>query len=66
MILILYIALREIVSCEFIKYVQIFGLSLMIVGVALTIISCVNYTVQAIKKMTAKEEMKIAAQETEE
>ena len=66
MILILYIALREVVSCEFIKYVQIFGLSLLIIGVVLTIISCVNYTVQAIKKMTVSEEIKIAAQETEE
>ena len=55
MILILYIGLTAVASCEFLKYVQVFGLSLMIIGVALTIVSCVNYTVQAIKKLTAQE-----------
>ena len=55
MILILYIGLTAVASCNFLKYVQVFGLSLMIIGVALTIVSCVNYTVQAIKKLTAQE-----------
>ena len=55
MILILYIGLTAVTSCNFLKYVQVFGLSLMIIGVALTIVSCVNYTVQAIKKLTAQE-----------
>lgn len=55
MILILYIGLTAVTSCNFLKYIQVFGLSLMIIGVALTIVSCVNYTVQAIKKLTAQE-----------
>ena len=55
MVLILYIGLTAVATCDFLKYVQVFGLSLMIIGVALTIVSCVNYTVQAIKKLTAQE-----------
>jgi len=55
MILILYIGLTAVTSCNFLKYIQVFGLSLMIIGVALTVVSCVNYTVQAIKKLTAQE-----------
>ena len=52
MVLILYVGLREVVSCDFLRYVQIFGLSLMIIGVVLTIVSCVNYTISAIKQLT--------------
>lgn len=52
MVLILFVGLREVVSCEALKYVQIFGLSLMIIGVVLTIVSCVNYTISAIKQLT--------------
>ncbi len=67
MILILYIGLTKVTNSEFLKYIQVFGLSLMIVGVALTIISCVNYTVQAIKKLTAeKEELAVASDEVDE
>lgn len=55
MILILYIGLTAVTSCNLLKYIQVFGLSLMIIGVALTVVSCVNYTVQAIKKLTAQE-----------
>ena len=45
-------------------YVQVFGLSLMIIGVVLTIVSCVNYTISAIKQLT-KEEVELAAQDEE-
>lgn len=55
MVLILFIGLKAVTDCAFLKYVQVFGLSLMIIGVALTVVSCVNYTVQAIKKLTAQE-----------
>ena len=55
MVLILYIGLKAVTTSDFLKYVQVFGLSLMIIGVALTVVSCVNYTVQAIKKLTASE-----------
>ena len=64
MILILYVGLREVVSCEFLRYVQVFGLSLMIIGVVLTIVSCVNYTISAIKSLT-KQEVEIVASEEE-
>ena len=64
MILILYVGLREVVSCEFLRYVQVFGLSLMIIGVVLTIVSCVIYTISAIKSLT-KQEVEIVASEEE-
>lgn len=67
MVLILYIGLTAVTSCDFLKYVQVFGLSLMILGVALTVVSCVNYTVQAIKKLTAPEvELTTAADNDDE
>lgn len=55
MVLMLFVGLREVIANDFLKYVQVFGISLMIIGVVLTIISCVNYTVQAIKKLSAQE-----------
>lgn len=63
MVLILYVGLREVVSCDFLRYVQIFGLSLMIIGVVLTIVSCVNYTISAIKQLTKDEVEVVAADE---
>ena len=64
-ILILYIALRASVSSNFVEYVRYFGLALMIVGVVLSIVSCVNYTVKAIKVLSAEDE-KEDTQETAE
>lgn len=55
MVLMLFVGLREVIANDFLRYVQVFGISLMIIGVVLTIISCVNYTVQAIKKLSAQE-----------
>ena len=66
MVLILYIGLTAVTSCNFLKYVQVFGLSLMIIGVALTVVSCVNYTVQAIKKLTAEPEVELAVASDED
>ena len=63
MVLILYVGLREVVSCDFLRYVQVFGLSLMIIGVVLTIVSCVNYTISAIKQLTKDEVEVVAADE---
>jgi CDP-diacylglycerol--glycerol-3-phosphate 3-phosphatidyltransferase len=65
MVLILFVGLREVVSCDFLRYVQVFGLSLMIIGVVLTIVSCVNYTISAIKALT-KEEVELASSDEEE
>lgn len=67
MVVLLYIGLTKVASCDFLRYVKVFGLSLMIIGVALTIVSCVNYTVQAIKKLTAPEvELAVSSDEDAE
>ena len=55
MVLMLYVGLREATTSEFLNYVQVFGLSLMIIGVALTIVSCVNYTCKAVKELSKDE-----------
>ena len=67
MVVLLYIGLTKVATCDFLRYIKVFGLSLMIVGVALTIVSCVNYTVQAIKKLTAPEvELAVSSDEDAE
>ena len=67
MVVLLYIGLTKVASCDFLRYIKVFGLSLMIIGVALTIVSCVNYTVQAIKKLTAPEvELAVSSDEDAE
>ena len=67
MVVLLYIGLTKVTSCDFLRYIKVFGLSLMIIGVALTIVSCVNYTVQAIKKLTAPEvELAVSSDEDAE
>ena len=66
MVLMLFVGLREIIANDFLRYVQVFGISLMIIGVVLTIISCVNYTVQAIKKLSAQETPEEIVAEDEE
>lgn len=55
-VLILYVALRESVDAKFVEYVQYVGLAIMIVGVVLSIVSCVNYTVKAINVLSAEPE----------
>ena len=66
MVLMLFVGLREVIANDFLRYVQVFGISLMIIGVVLTIISCVNYTVQAIKKLSAQEVSEEIVAEDEE
>lgn len=63
MVLILYIGLTKVTNSEFLRYVQVFGLSLMIIGVVLSVVSCVNYTVSAIKQLSKPS---IELQEAEE
>ena len=58
MILMLYVGLREVATCEFVDYTKYFGLAIMIVGVVLSIISCVNYSVKAVKVLNKKEDKK--------
>ncbi len=55
-ILILYIALRTSVSSNFVEYVRYAGLALMVVGVVLSVVSCVNYTMKAIKVLTKSDD----------
>lgn len=66
MVLILYIGLAKVATCDFLRYVRVFGLSLMIIGVALTVVSCVNYTIQAIKKLTAEPAVELAVSSDED
>lgn len=56
MVLMLYIGLVKCIGfANWVEYVRIAGLSLMIIGVALCVISCVNYIVNAIKALSIKE-----------
>lgn len=59
MILMLYVGLTQAVNAEWIEYIKYAGLSLMIIGVGLTVISCVNYTTKAIKKLSEPEEKEL-------
>lgn len=56
MILLLYLGLRCVCSCKFVSYVRYFGLAIMIVGVVLSIVSCINYSVKAVKALTLMSE----------
>lgn len=55
MVLMLYVGLEATgVSENFSEIVRYLGLAIMIVGVVLSVISCVNYSVKAVKGLTAK------------
>ncbi len=54
-VLMLYVGLRVVATGKFLEAVRLFGLALIIVGTALTIISCVNYCLNTVKAMKAKE-----------
>ena len=53
MFLMLYAGLRTTLSSNFVEIVRGLGLAIMIVGVVLSVISCVNYSVKAVKGLTA-------------
>lgn len=55
MFLMLYAGLRTTLANNFVEIVRGLGLALMIVGVVLSIISCVNYTLKAIKGLSSSE-----------
>ena len=55
MVLMLYIALRVCNTCKLVDYVKYFGLAIMVVGVVLSVVSCVNYSVKAVQGLAAKE-----------
>ena len=54
MVLMLYIGLANCIAAQWIEYVRIAGLSLMIVGVILCVVSCINYIVNAVKTLNKK------------
>lgn len=49
MVLMLYVGLKTTLANNFVEIVRGLGLAIMLVGVLLSIISCVNYTLKAIK-----------------
>ncbi len=51
MILMLYIGLRAYSSSNFVGFIRYFGIAIMGIGVILSVMSCVNYTVKAIKAL---------------
>jgi len=55
MILMLYVGLRTVLSNNFVEILRAAGLAIMLVGVLLSIISCVNYTLKAIRGLTNSE-----------
>ncbi len=56
MILMLYVGLDRVCTGNFTDYVKYLGLAIMIVGVVLSVISCVNYSIKAVKVLTKKSE----------
>jgi len=52
MILMLFVALRSTISNNFVEIIRASGLAILAVGVLLSIISCVNYSVKAVKALT--------------
>ena len=46
-VLMFFVAIDTIVSSRFVTYIMICGISILIVGVGLSIISCINYTISS-------------------
>ena len=58
MVLMLYVGLSSTLQdTNFSEIVRYLGLAIMIVGVVLSVISCVNYSVKAVKALEAKTEV---------
>ncbi len=58
MVLMLYVGLRAVSNADFVGIVRYIGLAVMIVGVVLSIISCVNYTMKASKVIVGEASLK--------
>lgn len=54
-ILMFYVAIREVVNASWINFIFICGSSILMVGVVLSILSCVNYTVSSWSGIMGKE-----------
>ena len=55
MVLMLYVGLKTTLSNNFVEITRGLGLAIMLVGVLLSVISCVNYTIKAIKALSKEE-----------
>lgn len=53
-VLLLSIGLGRVSSAEFVEVIRLVGLSIMVVGVVLSLASCVNYSLNAAKALRAK------------
>ena len=49
MVIMLYVGLRAITDTPFVRGVGYFGVAIMVVGVALSLVSCVNYSIKALQ-----------------
>lgn len=49
MILMFYVAIRYYSSSNFVEFVRYFGIAIMGIGVILSVMSCINYSVKAVK-----------------
>lgn len=58
MVLMLYVGLRAVSNADFVGIVRYIGLAIMLVGVVLSIISCVNYTMKASKVIVGEASLK--------
>ena len=58
MVLILYLGLAVCHDSKFVDYTKYLGLAILIIGVVLSVVSCVNYSVKAINVLSGKPEKK--------
>lgn len=54
MVLMLYIGLRAVTSANFVEIIRLIGIAIIVVGVILSLVSCLNYSVSAVKSFKAK------------
>ncbi len=65
MVLIAYVAMTAFIELDQIEWVRILGLSIMGVGVILAVISCINYSVNAVKALKKQNSSDIIETEKE-
>ncbi len=56
MVLMLYVGLKTTLDNNFVSIVRALGLAILAVGVLLSIVSCINYSVKAVKALSKPEE----------
>lgn len=63
MILMLYIGLRAVVNSNSVDFVRLLGLALLIVGAVLSLVSCVNYGLNATRALSPKNNKNVENEE---